>query len=60
MYALEQYLADPDRPRPNATEEFLKLSGSWIDDRPAVEITRELRQGRRNSTRFTESGDVFD
>ncbi|MCA1755280.1 MAG: antitoxin [Spirochaeta sp.] len=60
MYVLEEYLAAPDRPRTNATEEFLKLSGSWLDDRPAQDIARTLRQERRNSSRFTESSNVFD
>lgn len=57
---IESYLRDPDRKERNQTEEFLKLSGSWADDRTAEKIVSDLRSERRNSDRFSESPSVFD
>jgi len=60
IHIIEAYLTEPDRTGRNATEEFLKLSGSWKDDRSAEEIATDMRHDRRKSVRFSESDGVFD
>ncbi len=60
LHILEAYLTEPDRTRRNATEELLKLAGSWKDDRSAEEIVKNVKRARRNRARFSEPGDVFD
>ena len=60
IHILEAYLTEPDKTGRNATEEFLKLAGSWKDDRTAEEIVRDMRDARQNSARFSESEGVFD
>ena len=44
----------------NATEEFLKLAGSWEDMRNTEEIIDDIRNNRINSTRFEGLDGVFD
>ena len=44
----------------NATEEFLKLAGSWEDLRSAEEIIDDIRDSRINSTRFEALDGIFD
>lgn len=44
----------------NATEEFLKLAGSWEDVRNTEEIIDDIRNNRVNSTRFERLDGVFD
>ena len=57
---LQKYLSRPSAYDVNPTDEFLSLFGSWADDRNADEIIEDIRSSRRNSTRFTSSGDVLD
>ena len=44
----------------NATEEFLKLAGSWEDARNTEEIIDDMRAARVNSTRFEVLDGIFD
>lgn len=44
----------------NATEEFLKLAGSWEDVRNTEEIIDDIRNNRVNSTGFEGLDGVFD
>ncbi len=60
VFILEKFLSQPQSFDKNPTEEFLKLAGSWDDDKSAEEIVKDLRQHRRNSTRFKKSHDLFD
>ncbi|OGV73651.1 MAG: hypothetical protein A3K19_20690 [Lentisphaerae bacterium RIFOXYB12_FULL_65_16] len=50
---VREFLAQPPGV-PNATDEFLKLAGTWSDPRPAAEIAKEIRAARRTGRRFTE------
>lgn len=44
----------------NATEEFLKLAGSWEDSRTTDEIIDDIYSSRLNSTRFEALDGIFD
>jgi plasmid stability protein len=57
---LESNLPDSKHSAVDATEEFLKLSGSWHDDRTAGQIAKEIRSHRKNSARFGADHVVFD
>ena len=49
---LREFLARPaGRPIGNVTDEFLKLAGTWRDDRTAQEIAEDLRAERRPGRR---------
>jgi len=60
---LQNYVAflpvNPVKPK-NATEEFLKLAGSWEDERSTDEIISDIYNSRENSTRFEALDGVFD
>ncbi len=55
---IETYINMPNIKQKNATEEFLKLAGSWDDDRSADEIANEIRRSRREGERFNNG--IFD
>jgi hypothetical protein len=57
---LEKYLSRPTAYDVNPTDEFLWLSGAWRDDRSADEIISDIRDSRRNSSRFVGEDHVFD
>ena len=44
----------------NPTDEFLKLAGSWEDERSAEEIIADIKTSRRNSSRFGENNELFN
>ena len=57
---LQNYFTSvPVKPK-NATEEFLKLAGSWEDARNTEEIIDDMRAARVNSTRFEVLDGIFD
>ncbi|ORC28817.1 antitoxin [Marispirochaeta aestuarii] len=60
VYILQKYLSKPHSFERNPTDEFLKLSGSWEDDRSEDEIVSEIYSNRRNSTRFGSDDELFD
>jgi len=60
IHILEKYLSLPTTFDRNPTDDLLKLSGSWDDDRTAEEIIGDIRQNRRNSRRFSRSHELFD
>ncbi len=65
VHILETYLSMPGMSRPNPTDEFLQLAGSWDDERDADAIIDEIRKGRKNSKgsknhRFGEADELFD
>ena len=60
IHILEKYLSLPSAYDVNPTDEFLKLSGSWEDDRSAEDIVKSIRNGRTESTRFTKTNELFD
>jgi len=60
VHILEKYLSQPESFGRNQTDEFLKLAGSWEDERSAGEIISKIRESRRNSTRFEKNNELFD
>ena len=57
---LQNYFTSvPVKPK-NATEEFLKLAGSWEDSRTTDEIVDDIYGSRVNSTRFEALDGIFD
>ena len=49
---IKKYLANPAVLERNNTDEFLKLAGSWEDDRTSEEIIRDIYKSRKSSNRF--------
>ena len=49
---IKKYLSNPSIVERNSTDEFLKLAGSWDDDRTAKEIIDDIYGSRKNSSRF--------
>lgn len=60
VHILEKYLSLPDTFLKNPTEEFLKLSGSWDDDKNTEELIMDIREHRKNSDRFGKNNELFD
>ncbi|MCK5130905.1 MAG: antitoxin [Candidatus Sabulitectum sp.] len=44
VHILEKFLSQPGSFDKNPTDEFLKLAGSWEDERSAEEIISEIRE----------------
>jgi hypothetical protein len=57
---LETYIQHPERKFPDATGEFLSLSGAWQDTRSAESITKDIRGHRKNSRRYGANHVVFN
>lgn len=57
---LQDYFTSVPAKRKNATEEFLKLSGSWEDLRTTEEIIDDIRTARVTSTRFEVLDGILD
>jgi len=55
---IQKYLSNNFLNETNATENFLRLSGSWEDSRTAEEIIKDIYKSRKTSKRF-ENG-LFD
>ena len=61
IHIIEMYLSDPQiLKKKNSTEEFLRLVGSWEDDRSAEETIAEIRKGRSTNKRFSEENGIFN
>ena len=60
VYILQKYLSKPQEFDTNPTDEFLKLAGSWTDERGAEEIIEDIRKSRKNSERFGRNNELFD
>ena len=60
IHIIETYLSNPQTIKKNSTEEFLKLAGSWEDNKSAREIIAEIRNGRSTNKRFSEEHGIFD
>ncbi len=43
---IKDFLSKPQKENANATDEFLKLAGSWKDKRSAEEIIKDIRSSR--------------
>ena len=59
IHIIETYLSNPKMEK-NSTEEFLKLAGSWKDERAAEDIVVEMRKGHSTSKRFSREHGIFD
>ncbi len=57
---LQNYFTSVPVKSKNATEEFLKLAGTWEDSRSAEEIIDDIYGSRVNSTRFEALDGIFD
>ena len=57
---LQNYFTSVHVKTKNATEEFLKLAGSWEDSRTTDEIIDDIYGSRVNSTRFEALDGIFD
>lgn len=57
---LQKYFTSTPVKTGNATEEFLKLAGSWEDSRNTEEIIDDIYSSRVNSTRFEGLNGIFD
>ena len=57
---LQNYFASVPVRTKNATEEFLKLAGSWEDSRSTTTIIDDIYGSRVNSTRFEALDGIFD
>ncbi len=57
---LQNYFTSVPVKTKNATEEFLKLAGSWEDSRSASEIIDDIYKSRTSSTRFEALDGIFD
>ena len=60
IHIIESYLSEPHKSRKNSTEEFLKLAGSWGDEREAQQIISEIRSSRTTNKRFRKENGIFD
>ena len=57
---LQDYFTSAPFRTKNATEEFLKLAGSWTDSRSAEEIIDDIYSSRVNSKKFEALDGIFD
>ncbi|MBP5451197.1 MAG: antitoxin [Treponema sp.] len=57
---LQEYFTSVPTKNKNATEEFLKLSGSWEDSRSTKDIIDDIYASRVNSKRFEALDGIFD
>ena len=60
IHIIETYLSEPQKTRKNSTVEFLKLAGSWGDERKAEKIISELKNSRTTNKRFSKENGIFD
>ena len=56
---IREFLARPPHDPRQATQEMLRLAGTWQDERTAKQITSDLRKARRSKRRFGKGDDVF-
>ena len=57
---LQNYFTSTPIKTKNATEEFLKLAGTWEDSRSTEEIIDDIYNSRVTSTRFEVLDGIFD
>lgn len=57
---LQNYFTSTPVKTKNATEEFLKLAGTWEDSRSTEEIIDDIYNSRVTSTRFEVLDGIFD
>ncbi len=57
---LEAHFSRPDRIARGSTARLLELAGSWEDERTSEEIIADVRDSRKNSSRFGGDRVIFD
>ena len=57
---LEDYFTSVPKETANAADEFLKLAGTWADDREPAEIIEDIRKDGVESSRFGADNVLFD
>jgi plasmid stability protein len=57
---LQKYLSNPKAFEKNPTDEFLSLSGNWIEEKNSDQIINEIYENRKSKTRFGDSDGIFD
>ena len=60
VYILEKYLSAPKSFEQNSSDELLKLTSPWDEDKSSEEIIAAIRQSRINSNRFGNMNELFD
>ncbi|PCI69606.1 MAG: antitoxin [Gammaproteobacteria bacterium] len=46
---LKDYLSKPSTKHAKTNEQFMQLCGSWVDDKSAEQISKEIRNSRSRS-----------
>ena len=61
LFLVKRYIANKQQFEKAKTpaQVLLELSGSWEDSRDADEIISDIKNARKNSSRFKEGSDVF-
>lgn len=61
LYLVRRYIANKGQFQKTKmpAQALLDLSGSWEDSRSADEIVSDIKNARKNSSRFQEGSDVF-
>ena len=57
---LERFLANPFHFDRSPTQDFLSLSGGWVDERKTEEIIAETMQRKQKHSRFDTEHGLFD
>jgi len=57
---LKSFVQKPETSAHEATNEFINLCGAWKDKKTADQLIKELRDARKNSSRFGGDNAVFD
>ena len=60
VHIIQKYLSTPKAFDKNPTDEFLKLAGSWEDERNEETIVKEISKARKNSIRYRKDHELFD
>jgi hypothetical protein len=61
LFLVKRYIANKKQFEKTkiSAQVFLELSGSWEDSRDADEIISDIKNARKNSSRFKDGSDVF-
>ncbi|PKA16978.1 FitA-like ribbon-helix-helix domain-containing protein [Leptospira haakeii] len=57
---IENYLAHDNKESERKTLDFLELSGSWVDERSADKIAKDIRSSRTKNTLGKDADELFD
>jgi hypothetical protein len=60
LIMIENHISKSNLEAENQTIEFLKLSNSWIDNRSAEEIAKDIKSNRTKNSRIRKIDELFD